>query len=502
MLKKKEYKFWFCTGSQDLYGDECLAHVAEHAKIIVEKLNEFGVLPYEVVWKPTLITNELIRKTFNEANIDDECAGVITWMHTFSPAKSWILGLQEFRKPLLHLHTQFNMEIPYDTIDMDFMNENQSAHGGREFGHIFTRLGIERKVVVGHWSDEKVQEKIASWMRTAVGVIESSHVRVMRVADNMRNVAVTEGDKVEAQIKFGWEVDAYPVNEIAESVDAVSAADVNTLVEEYYDKYEILLEGRDPEEFRKHVAVQAQIELGFERFLEEKNYQAIVTHFGDLGALKQLPGLAIQRLMEKGYGFGAEGDWKTAAMVRLMKIMTAGVKDAKGTSFMEDYTYHFEPGNEMLLGSHMLEVSPQCAAETPKIQVHPLGIGDREDPARLVFKAQTGNAIVVTLVDMGDRLRLICNDVECKEQLHDMPNLPVAGVLWKPLPNLQTSAEAWIYAGGAHHSVLSYSLTADNMRDFAEIMGIEFIHIGAKTNIEEFRKELFYNDVAYKLHMN
>ena len=280
MLKKKEYKFWFCTGSQDLYGDECLAHVAEHAKIIVEKLNESGVLPYEVVWKPTLITNELIRKTFNEANIDDECAGVITWMHTFSPAKSWILGLQEFRKPLLHLHTQFNMEIPYDTIDMDFMNENQSAHGGREFGHIFTRLGIERKVVVGHWSDEKVQEKIASWMRTAVGVIESSHVRVMRVADNMRNVAVTEGDKVEAQIKFGWEVDAYPVNEIAESVDAVSAADVNTLVEEYYDKYEILLEGRDPEEFRKHVAVQAQIELGFERFLEEKNYQAIVTHFG------------------------------------------------------------------------------------------------------------------------------------------------------------------------------------------------------------------------------
>ena len=332
MLKTKNYKFWFCTGSQDLYGDECLEHVAEHAKIIVAKLNESGVLPYEVIWKPTLITNELIRKTFNEANMDEECAGVITWMHTFSPAKSWILGLQEYRKPLLHLHTQFNEEIPYDSIDMDFMNENQSAHGDREYGHIVTRMRIERKVVVGHWSDPVVQEKIASWMRTAVGVIESSHIRVMRVADNMRNVAVTEGDKVEAQLKFGWEVDAYPVNEIAESVAAVSESDTNALVDEYYEKYDILLEGRDPEEFRRHVAVQAQIELGFERFLDEKNYQAIVTHFGDLGALKQLPGLAIQRLMEKGYGFGAEGDWKVAAMVRLMKVMTAGMKDAKGTS--------------------------------------------------------------------------------------------------------------------------------------------------------------------------
>lgn len=499
MKTGKNYKFWFCTGSQDLYGDECLQKVAEHSKIIVEKLNESGNLPFEVVWKPTLITNELIRRTFNEANIDDECAGVIVWMHTFSPAKSWILGLQEYRKPLLHLHTQFNMEIPYDTIDMDFMNENQSAHGDREFGHMVTRMGIERKVVVGHWSDEKLQKKIGSWMRTAIGVVESSHIRVMRVADNMRNVAVTEGDKVEAQLKFGWEIDAYPVNEIAESVAAVSESDTNALVDEYYSKYNILLEGRDPAEFRKHVAVQAQIELGFERFLEEKNYQAIVTHFGDLGALKQLPGLAIQRLMEKGYGFGAEGDWKVAAMTRIMKLMAEGMNG--GTAFMEDYTYHFEPGNEMLLGSHMLEVCPSIAAEKPKIQVHPLGIGDREDPARLVFKAQTGDAIVVTLVDMGDRLRMIVNDVECKEQVNDMPNLPVAGVLWKPLPCLQTSAEAWIYAGGAHHSVLSYTLTADHMRDFAEIMGIEFIHINKDTEINEFKKELFYNDVAYKLGM-
>ena len=291
MLQKKEYKFWFCTGSQDLYGDECLAKVAEHSHKIVEGLNQSGILPYEVVWKPTLITNALIRKTFEEANMDETCAGVITWMHTFSPAKSWIIGLQEYRKPLLHLHTQFNEELPYDSIDMDFMNENQSAHGDREYGHIVTRMRIERKVVVGHWADPVVAGKIASWMRTAVGIVESSHIRVMRVADNMRNVAVTEGDKVEAQIKFGWEVDAYPVNEIAQSVDAVSEADVNTLVEEYYDKYEILLEGREEKEFRKHVAVQAQIEIGFERFLEEKNYQAIVTHFGDLGALKQLPGL-------------------------------------------------------------------------------------------------------------------------------------------------------------------------------------------------------------------
>ena len=315
MLKTKNYQFWFCTGSQDLYGDECLAHVAEHSKIIVDALNKSGNLPYEVVWKPTMITNEVIRKTFNEANTDENCAGVITWMHTFSPAKSWILGLQEYRKPLLHLHTQFNREIPYDTIDMDFMNENQAAHGDREYGHIFSRLNMERKVVAGYWEDEDVQKQIGSWMRTAVGVVESSHVRVMRVADNMRNVAVTEGDKVEAQIKFGWEVDAYPVNEVVEAVNAVSQADIDTLVEEYYDKYDILLEGRDEKEFREHVAVQAGIELGFERFLDENNYQAVVTHFGDLGGLKQLPGLAMQRLMEKGYGFGAEGDWKTAATV-------------------------------------------------------------------------------------------------------------------------------------------------------------------------------------------
>ena len=452
MLQKKEYKFWFCTGSQDLYGDECLAKVAEHSHKIVEGLNQSGILPYEVVWKPTLITNALIRKTFEEANMDETCAGVITWMHTFSPAKSWIIGLQEYRKPLLHLHTQFNEELPYDTIDMDFMNENQSAHGGREYGHIVTRMGIERKVIVGHWADKKVQERLASWMRTAVGIVESSHIRVMRVADNMRNVAVTEGDKVEAQIKFGWEVDAYPVNEIAQSVDAVSEADVNTLVEEYYDKYEILLEGRDEKEFRKHVAVQAQIEIGFERFLEEKNYQAIVTHFGDLGALKQLPGLAIQRLMEKGYGFGAEGDWKVAAMVRLMKIMTGDLKNPKGTSMLEDYTYNLVKGKEGILEAHMLEICPSIAEGPISIKCNPLSMGDREDPARLVFTSKEGPGIATSLIDLGTRFRLIIFDVECMKVEIPMPKLPVATNFWTPKPDMYTGAEAWILAGGAHHT--------------------------------------------------
>ncbi len=494
----KQYKFWFATGSQDLYGDECLTHVAEHSKRIVEHLNQSGLLPYEIVWKPTLITNELIRKTFNEANADEECAGVITWMHTFSPAKSWILGLQEYRKPLMHLHTQFNEEIPYDTIDMDFMNENQSAHGDREYGHIVSRMGIERKVIVGHWADEKVIKRIASWMRTAIGIMESSHIRVVRVADNMRNVAVTEGDKVEAQIKSGWEIDAYPVNEIAEYVGDVTKGDVDTLVEEYYDKYEILLEGRDPEEFKRHVAVQAQIELGFERFLKEKNYQAIVTHFGDLGALKQLPGLAIQRLMEKGYGFGGEGDWKTAAMVRLMKIMTEGMKDAKGTSFMEDYTYNLVPGKEGILQAHMLEVCPTISEGPIGIKVTPLSMGDREDPARLVFTSKTGKAIATSLVDLGNRFRLIINTVDCKKVEKPMPKLPVATAFWTPEPSLATGAEAWILAGGAHHTAFTYDLTAEQMGDWAAAMGIEVVYIDKDTTIRSLKNEMLWNSVAFR----
>ena len=494
----KNYKFWFATGSQDLYGEECLEHVAEHSQKIVEHLNQSGLLPYEVVWKPTLITNELIRKTFNEANADEECAGVITWMHTFSPAKSWILGLQEYRKPLLHLHTQFNVEIPYDTIDMDFMNENQSAHGDREYGHIVTRMGIERKVIVGHWADERVISRIASWMRTAVGVMESSHIRVVRVADNMRNVAVTEGDKVEAQIKFGWEIDAYPVNEIAEYVQAVSKADIDALVEEYYSRYEILLEGRDEKEFREHVAVQAGIEIGFERFLKEKNYQAIVTHFGDLGALKQLPGLAIQRLMEKGYGFGGEGDWKTAAMVRLMKVMTEGMKDAKGTSFMEDYTYNLVPGKEGILEAHMLEVCPSIAEGPIGIKVQPLSMGDREDPARLVFTSKTGPGIAASLVDLGTRFRLIINSVNCKKVEKPMPKLPVATAFWTPQPDLATGAESWILAGGAHHTAFTYDLTAEQLGDWGAAMGIEVVYIDKDTTIRSLKNELRWNSVAFR----
>ena len=490
MIAVKNYKFWFCTGSQDLYGDECLAHVAEHSRIIVDSLNKSGILPYEVVWKPTLITNELIRRTFNEANADDACAGVITWMHTFSPAKSWILGLQEYRKPLMHFHTQFNQEIPYDTIDMDFMNENQSAHGDREYGHMVTRMGIERKVIVGHWSDEKVVGRIAGWMRTAVGIMESSHVRVARFADNMRNVAVTEGDKVEAQMKFGWEVDAYPVNELAEYVKAVPKGDITALVDEYYSRYTILTEGRDPEEFKRHVAVQAQIEAGLEKFLLDKDYHAIVTHFGDLGEL--------QRLMEKGYGFGAEGDWKTAAMVRLMKIMTQGVKDAKGTSFMEDYTYNLVPGREGILEAHMLEVCPTIADGEISIKACPLSMGDREDPARLVFTSKTGHGIATSLVDLGTRFRLIINDVECRKTEKPMPKLPVATAFWTPEPNLATGAEAWILAGGAHHTAFSYDLTAEQMGDWADAMGIETVYIDKDTSIRGLKNELRWNAAAYR----
>ena len=498
MLKNKEYKFWFATGSQSLYGDVCLQEVAEHSRIIVENLNKSGILPYEVILKPTMIDSVIIRKAFNDANADENCAGVITWMHTFSPAKSWILGLQEFRKPLLHLHTQFNEEIPYATMDMDFMNLNQSAHGDREYGHMVSRMGIERKVIVGFWNDTEVQKRIADWMRTAIGVIESSHIRILRVGDNMRNVAVTEGDKVEAQIKFGWEIDAYNITDIAEYVQAVSKSDIDALVEEYYSKYDILLEGRDAAEFKKHVAVQAGIEIGFERFLEEKDYQAIVTNFEVLSGLQQLPGLAIQRLMEKGYGFGGEGDWKTAAMVRLMKIMTQGIKNAKGTSFMEDYTYNLVKGKEGILQAHMLEVCPTIAEGKIGIKVTPLSMGNREDPARLVFTSKPGKGVATSLVDMGNRFRLLINEVECLTQDIPMPKLPVATAFWRPEPNLATGAEAWILAGGAHHTAFSYDLTAQQMGDWADSMGIEAVYIDKDTTIRNFKNELRWNGVAYK----
>ena len=453
---------------------------------------------FEVVWKPTLIDSTSIRRTFEEANADEECAGVITWMHTFSPAKSWIAGLQAFKKPLLHLHTQFNEEIPYDTIDMDFMNENQSAHGDREFGHIVTRMGIPREVVVGYYESKEVKEKIASWMRSAIGMVESKNIRVVRIADNMRNVAVTEGDKVEAQIKFGWEIDAYPVNEVVDYVNAVSKGDIDALTQLYYEKYNLLLEGRDPIEFKKHVEVQAGIEIGLEKFLKDHDYQAVVTHFGDLGGLKQLPGLAIQRLMEKGYGFGAEGDWKTAAMVRLMKVMTAGKKDAKGTSFMEDYTYNFVPGKEGILEAHMLEVCPTIADGPVSIKVNPLSMGDREDPARLVFTAKEGEGIATSLIDLGHRFRLIINKVDCKKTEKPMPELPVATAFWTPKPDLYKGAEAWILAGGAHHTAFSYDLSVDQMVAWAEAMGIESVVIDENTDIRILKNELRWNEVVYR----
>lgn len=498
MKALKNYQFWFCTGSQDLYGDECLRKVAEHSAKMAEGLNASGRLPFEIVLKPTLIDQASIRRTFNEANNDESCAGVITWMHTFSPAKMWILGLQEYHKPLCHLHTQFNEEIPYDSIDMDFMNENQSAHGDREYGHIVSRMGIERKIIVGHWASEKVWDQLAGWMRTAVGVMESSHIRVCRIGDNMNNVAVTEGDKVEAQIKFGWEIDHYNVNDAAEYVNAVTQGEVNALMDEYDSKYEMLLEGRDPAQFRRHVAVQAQIEIGLERFLEDGDYHAIVTHFGMLGGLKQLPGLAIQRLMEKGYGFGGEGDWKTAAMVRLMKIMTAGKEGAKGTSFLEDYTYNFVPGREGILQAHMLEVCPTISEGPIGIKVNPLSMGDREDPARLVFTSKTGTGIATSLVDLGSRFRLIINAVDCKKCEQPMPKLPVATAFWTPQPSLETGAQAWILAGGAHHTAFSYDLTVEQMVDWADAMGIESVVIDNNTTIRDFKNELRWNSVYFR----
>ena len=498
MIFGRQYTFWFCVGSQDLYGAECLEHVAEHARVMVERINASGLLPFPLTLKPTLLTSSMIRATFNEANADDNCAGVITWMHTFSPAKSWIAGLQEFRKPLMHLLTQFNREIPYDSIDMDFMNENQSAHGDREYGHAVTRLGIERKVIAGYWEDEKVLARVASWMRTAIGVVESRRIRVLRMADNMRNVAVTEGDKVEALQVFGWEVDAYPSSEIAHAVRDVAQGDVNALVDEYYERYTILLDGRDPAEFRRHVAVQAQIEIGIERFLKEKNYQAVVTHFDDLEGLQQLPGLAIQRLEEKGYGFGAEGDWKTAAMVRLMKLMTAGMKDAKGTSMLEDYTYNMVPGKEGILQAHMLEICPTLADGPISIRCQPLSMGRREDPARLVFTSKTGPGIATSLIDLGTRFRLVIQEVDCKKNEKPMPKLPVATAFWTPKPDFYTGLEAWVLTGGAHHSSFSFDLSAEQMADWAAYMGVEAVVLDSSTTIRDLKRDLALGRLIYR----
>lgn len=498
MIKTKNYEFWFLTGSQDLYGDECLRIVANQSQKIVEALNASGKFQYPIVWKPTLIDSVSIRETLAAANASADVAGCIVWMHTFSPAKMWIRGFNEYRKPLCHLHTQFNRDIPFDTIDMDFMNQNQSAHGDREFSHILTRMDVPRKVISGHWSNPAIQERIADWMRTAIGVLESRYLRILRVGDNMRDVAVTEGDKVEAEQKFGWEVDAYNITDVAEYVNAVSESDVNALTDEYYETYDIVTDGRDAAEFRRHVAEQAKIEIGFRNFVEEKNYHAIVTSFQMLAGFNQLPGLAMQRLMADGYGFGAEGDWKTAGFVRLFKLMTAGKPGALGTSFMEDYTYHLEPGKEAILQSHMLEVCPSIASGKPYIRVCPLSMGNREDPARLVFTAKEGRGVACSLVDLGHRFRMIINEVECVKQDKAMPNLPVASALWKTLPDFSTGTEGWLICGGAHHTAFSYDLTAENVVDLCENFGIESVIIGEGTTIQSLKKDLMIGEVFYR----
>lgn len=498
MLGIKRHQFWFCPCTQDLYGDEVLAHVAEHSAEVVGALNASDEIPYEVVLKPNLLTSDVIQATFDAANADDSCAGIITWAHTFSPAKSYIHGLQDLRKPLCQFATQYNEEIPWDTIDMDFMNENQAAHGERELGHIFARMRWSHKVVFGYWRDRDVQADLGRWMRVAVGVNESRAIRVCRFADTMRNVAVTDGDKVEAEVKLGWTVDAWPVNDLAPYVESVLDAEARALADEYYETYDLVLDGRDPKEFRRHVEVQAAQEIGIERFLTEHDYNAFSDHFGDLGALRQLPSLAIQRLMQKGFGFGPEGDWKTPAMVRLMKVMTAGMKGARGSALMEDYTYNLVRGKEGILESHMAEVDPSVAEGRIAMRVTPLSMGEREDPARLIFTGKTGPAIATSLVDMGNRFRLIIQDVDCKKVERPMPLLPTGTLFWEPRPNLRVGTTAWIYAGGAHHTAMSFDLSADQMADWAELMGIEPVIIDANTNLRDFQRDLKLGEICYR----
>lgn len=494
MINVKNYEFWFITGSQHLYGPETLEQVASHSKIIVEKLNQDQAIPYKVVYKPTVTTPDEITKVFIEANSDEKCAGVITWMHTFSPSKMWIAGFSQLNKPLLHLHTQFNRDIPWNNIDMDFMNLNQSAHGDREHGFIGARMRIARKVIAGYWEDAGVRERIGAWERTAVAYIWGRHLKVLRFGDNMREVAVTEGDKVEAQIKFGWSVNTHGVGDLAARIDAVTAGQIDAQVAEYNKEYDIAADAKTGEKFEA-VKEQARIELGIKALLEEGGFSAFTTTFEDLHGIKQLPGLAAQDLMAQGYGFGGEGDWKTSALTNVMKVMA----DNKGTSFMEDYTYHLAPGQEMILGAHMLEVCPTISATKPRIEVHPLGIGGKADPARIVFDGATGHAVCASLIDMGNRFRLIISEVEAVQPTIDMPKLPVARVLWKPEPSLQVGAEAWIYAGGAHHTVFSYNVTAEQLIDWAEMAGIEYVLINRDTTIQNLRNELRWNEIAWKL---
>ncbi len=495
MINFKNLEVWFVTGSQFLYGEETLRQVDQHSEQIVKELNAASGIPVAVVFKPVLKTPEEIFRVVQEANAAGNCIGIIAWMHTFSPAKMWIGGLKILNKPLLHLHTQFNRDIPWKDMDMDFMNLNQSAHGDREFGFIMSRMRLSRKVVVGHWQDVKVHERLNVWMRAACGWHDWQQAKFCRFGDNMREVAVTEGDKVEAEIKFGYSVNGYGVGELVKSIYDVSDDEISKLVAEYESRYSVVKDLQ--KNGARHTALRdaARIEAGMRSFLKQGNFKGFTDTFEDLHGLAQLPGIAVQRLMNDGYGFGAEGDWKTAALVRAMKVMGAGMQG--GNSFMEDYTYHFAAGHEKVLGAHMLEICESIAGGKPSCEIHPLGIGGKSDPVRLVFNARPGPALNASMVDMGNRFRLLVNEVEAVKADHDLPKLPVARALWKPYPDMATGCAAWILAGGAHHTCYSQNLTSEHLEDFASMAGIEYVLIGKNTNLYQFKNELRWNEMYY-----
>jgi len=496
MINLKTLEVWFVTGSQHLYGEETLKQVADHSQKIAASLNQAAQVPVSVIWKPTVKSAEEIYQVCQDANTTKNCIGIISWMHTFSPAKMWIGGLKILQKPMLHLHTQFNRDIPWATIDMDFMNLNQSAHGDREFGFIMSRMRLNRKVVAGHWQDPQVLEQINGWARTAAGWYDWQGAKFARFGDNMRNVAVTEGDKVEAEIKFGYSVNTYGIGDLVKVINETTDAAIDALTAEYADTYTLsaaLLKGGAQHQSLREAA---KIEIGLQAFLEDGNFKGFTDTFEDLHGMAQLPGIASQRLMGKGYGFAGEGDWKTAALVRAMKVMGSGLKG--GNSFMEDYTYHFDPNNELVLGSHMLEICESIAKGKPSCEVHPLGIGGKADPVRLVFNSAAGPAINASVIDMGNRFRLLVNEVVAVDPIQSLPKLPVARVLWKPYPDMKTGCAAWILAGGAHHTCYSQNLTAENLQDFAEIAGIEYVLIGKNTNLYNFKNELRWNEAYYK----
>ncbi|WP_308547701.1 L-arabinose isomerase [uncultured Parabacteroides sp.] len=498
MTNFKDLEVWFVTGAQLLYGGDAVIQVDAHSNEMVKGLNESGNLPVKVVYKGTVNSAKEVTAAFKAANNDNKCIGVITWMHTFSPAKMWIHGLQELKKPLLHFHTQFNKEIPWETMDMDFMNLNQSAHGDREFGHMVSRMRKNRKVVVGHWQDTKAQAKIAVWMRVAAAWADAQDMLIIRFGDQMNNVAVTDGDKVEAELKLGYHVDYCPVNDLMKYYDTVEDKDVEKLVGQYFAEYDHApeLENKNTEAYTK-VWNSAKAEIAIRRILKDKGAKAFTTNFDDLGKFDQIPGLASQRLMAEGYGFGAEGDWKTAALYRTMWFMSQGMP--KGCSFLEDYTLNFDGEKSAILQAHMLEVCPLIAEHKPKLEVHRLSIGIDSETARLVFTSKPGEGVAATIVDMGNRFRLIVNKVDCIKS-KPLPNLPVASALWIPQPNLEIGAAAWILAGGTHHTSFSYDLTVEYMEDYADIAGIELVVIDKDTTISSFKKELQYNDLYYMLN--